>query len=178
MFLHAHDCAWVHVCMQHMSVGQENPLRQVMWVSNPLEGYRIPSSAAHSLSALSKTLTGPRARACQARRQSDGEPPPWCTGPWLSPTHCHWGCTLRGLRSLQHNPDVLYCTCGCVQVCMCWVCVHVFFSLRVWDCVDKGSMQIKIFPASLLSVCLRGLGYFHYCRKIHSNPSTLSANDM
>lgn len=47
---------------------------------------------------------------------------------------------------------------------------HMFFSLRVWDCANKGSMQIKIFPASLLSVCLRGLGYFHYCRKIHSNP--------
>lgn len=110
----APDCAWAHACMQYVSVGQKNPLGQVMWVSNPLEGYRIPSSAVHSLSALSKTLTGPRARACQARRQSDGEPPPWCTGPWLSPTHCHWGRTLGGLRSLQHNPDVLQ---WCVIVC-------------------------------------------------------------
>lgn len=66
------------------SAHQQNSLRQVMWVSNPLKGYRIPSSAVHSLSVLSKTLTGPRARACQARRQSDGEPPPWCTRPWLS----------------------------------------------------------------------------------------------
>lgn len=28
--------ARLHVCMQHVSVGQQNPLRQVMWVSNPL----------------------------------------------------------------------------------------------------------------------------------------------
>lgn len=154
--------AWVHVSMQCVSVGQQNPLRQVMWVSNPLEGYRIPSSAVHSLSALSKTLTGPRAKACQARTQSDGEPPPWCTGPWLSTAHCHWGCTLRGRRSLQHNPDVHYCACGCVQVCMHWAYAHMFFSLRWWDRANKGSMQIKIFLASLLSVCLRDLGYFHY----------------
>lgn len=130
---------YIHVIRQEctsacqcVSVSQKNPLRQVMWVSNPLEGYWIPSSAVHSLSALSKTLTGPRARACQARRQSDGEPTPWCAGPWLSPTHCHWGCTLRGLRSLQHNPDVHYWVCGCVQVCV--------RRLGVWECANKGSM--------------------------------------
>lgn len=62
--------------------------------------------------------------------------------------------------------------------CTGWEYTHMFPSLRVWECANEGSMQIKIFPASLLSVCLRGSGYFHYCRKIHSNPQTLSANDM
>lgn len=61
-------------------------------------------------------------------------------------------------------------------VCAGWM--YMFCSLRVWECANKGSMQIKIFPASLLSICLRGCGYFHYCRKIRSNPQTLSANDM
>lgn len=148
-----HVSEWAHVCMQCVSVGQPNPLRQVMWVSNTLEGYRIPSSAMHSLSALSKTLTGPRARACQARRQSDGEPPPWCTGPWLSPTHCHWGCTLRGLPPMQHNPDVLHCACGCVQVFMRWV-----YALRssYWgygSVPTKGQCRLRYFlPVSCLSV--------------------------
>ncbi|CAK6972049.1 hypothetical protein D4764_17G0003940 [Scomber scombrus] len=36
---------------------------------------------------------------------------------------------------------------------------------------------IQMYSTVRVDVC-RGLGYFHYCRKIHSNPSTLSANDM
>lgn len=104
----------VRVYVQCVSVGQHNPLRQVMWVSNPLEGYRIPSSAVHSLSALSKTLTGPRARACQARRQSDGEPPPWCTGPWLS-THA------LPLRPHTQGPTVTATQSRCTLLCV-WTC--------------------------------------------------------
>lgn len=128
---------------QHVSVGQRNPLRQVMWVSNPLEGYRIPVSAVRCLSALSKTSTGPRAKACQATRQSDGEPTPRCTGPWPSPTHCHWGCTLGGLPSLQHNPDVHHSSWTCWGI---WVHTHTHL---VCDCANKGSMQMKIFPVCL-----------------------------
>lgn len=116
---------------QHGPVGQRNPLRQVMWVSNPLEGYRIPVSAVRCLSALSKTLTGPRAKACQATRQSDGGPTPWCAGPWPSPTHCHWGCTLRGLPSLQHNPDVRRSAWMRWGV---WEYTHMF---GVWMCQQR-----------------------------------------
>ena len=174
-FERARDCvstsAWGCV-----SVGQHNPLRQVMWVSNPLEGYRIPSSAVHSLSAPGQTLTGPRARACQARSQSDGEPPPWCMGPWLSPTHLPLRLHTQGPTvTATRSRCTLRCVCGGVHARRRWVHVHV--SLRVWGCANKGSMQIKIFPAGLLSVCPRGSGYFHYCREIHSNPSTLSVND-
>lgn len=54
------------------------------------------------------------------------------------------------------------CNLLCVEVCTRWAYVHMFFSLRVCESASKGSMQIEIFPASLLSVCLKGLGYFHY----------------
>lgn len=138
--LHAHSYMSTG---QHGPVGQRNPLRQVMWVSNPLEGYGIPVSAVRSLSALSKTLTGPRAKACQATRQSDGEPTPWCTGPWPSPTHRHWGCTLRGRPSLQHNPDVRR------SVWMRWGVWEYTHMFGVCECANKGSMQMKIFPVCL-----------------------------
>lgn len=160
--LHAHNYMSTG---QHGPVGQRNPLRQVMWVSNPLEGYGIPVSAVRRLSALSKTLTGPRAKACQATRQSDGEPTPWCTGPWPSPTHCHWGCTLRGRPSLQHNPDVrrsAWMRRGVWEYThTCSVCVNV---------PTKAQCRWTYF----LSVCLRGSDSCHSYRKIHSNPQTLT----
>ncbi|KAK7881798.1 hypothetical protein WMY93_030207 [Mugilogobius chulae] len=81
-----------------------------MWVSNPLEGYRIPSSAAvHCWSALSKNLDGPQSQGLSgARRQSDGEPPPRCTGPWLSPTHHRWVCRSPGGPTGDHNTIQMY----------------------------------------------------------------------
>lgn len=50
---------------------------------------------------------------------------------------------------LQCSPDVL-------DVAV-WGCTRMAFSLRVSDCANKGSMQMKTFPAILLvcmSVCL------------------------
>lgn len=91
---------------QHVLVGQRNPLRQEMWVSNPLEGYRIPVSAVCCLSALSKTLTGPRAKACQATRQSDGEPH----------TMVHWTLALTHTLPLRlHTQGPHYC-CNTTQM--------------------------------------------------------------
>uniref|UniRef100_A0AAV2L440 Uncharacterized protein n=1 Tax=Knipowitschia caucasica TaxID=637954 RepID=A0AAV2L440_KNICA len=95
-----------------MSVGQANPIGQVMWVSNPLEGYRIPSSAVHRWSTLSKHLDGPQSQGLSgARRQSDGEPPPRCTGPWLLPTHHRWVCLSPG------GPLVTTTHSRCMEVC-------------------------------------------------------------
>lgn len=147
---------------QRGPVGQRNPLGQVMWVSNPLDGYGIPFSAVRCLSALSKTLTGPRAKACQATSQGDGEPTPWCTGLWPpSPTHNHWGWELP---SLQHNPDVHHSAWMHRGV---WECTHMFTC--VWMC-----QQTPCRWRYSLSACLRGSDSYHSYRKIHSNPQTLT----
>lgn len=91
---------------QRGPVGQRNPLRQEMWESNPLEGYRIPVSAVCCLSVLSKTLTGPRAKACQATRQSDGEPH----------TMVHWTLALTHALPLRLHTQGPYHRCNTTQM--------------------------------------------------------------
>lgn len=91
---------------QRGPVGQRNPLRQEMWESNPLEGYRIPVSAVCCLSVLSKTLTGPRAKACQATRQSDGGPH----------TMVHWTLALTHALPLRLHTQGPYHRCNTTQM--------------------------------------------------------------
>lgn len=137
-------------CVKSESDGQQNPLGQVMWVSNSLEGYRIPSSAEHSLSALSKTLMGPaesgpvKLGGIVMERPHHG-----ALDPRSHPRTATDAARSGAYGHLQYNPDVLdVAVCGCS---------HMVFSLRVSDSANKGSMQMKTFPAILLvckSVCL------------------------
>lgn len=156
---------------QRVPVGQRNLLRRETWESNPLEGYRIPVSAVPGLSALSKTLTGPRAKACQAKRQSDGEPH----------TMVHWTlalthalplrCTLRGPTIAATQPR---CTPQYADLLRSFgVNTHTCARTR---CGNKGSIQMKIFSVvsqglwllpflqenSLKSQNLRGPGIFNF----------------
>lgn len=91
---------------QRVPAGQRNPLRQEMWMSNPLEGYRIPVSAVRCLSTLSKTLMGPRAKACQGTRQSDGEPH----------TMVHWTLALTHTLPLRLQTQGPYHHCNTTQM--------------------------------------------------------------
>lgn len=155
--LHAHNYMSTG---QHGPVGQRNPLRQVMWVSNPLEGYRIPVSAVRCLSALSKTLTGPRAKACQATRQSDGEPTPWCAGPWPSPTHCHWGCTLGGPTITATQPrctpqrvDALRCLGVHTHVRCVWTCQQRLNADEDISCLfASGAMTLAVLTGKFTQI--------------------------
>lgn len=101
--LHVHNYMSTGQCAP---VGQRNPLRQEMWVSNPLEGYRMPVSAVRCLSALSKTLMGPRAKACQATRQRDGEPH----------TMVHWTLALTHALPLRLHTQGPYHRCNTTQM--------------------------------------------------------------
>lgn len=160
---------WTHPCVPAFaSVSQRNPLGQVMWVSNPLEGYRIPSlSTARPWRRLPPGAEGP----VKTRSRSDGEPTPRCSGPWLSSTHRHGGCTPRGLQPPpppQRNAIQMYAA-ACSRTCS-------VTAKTPQGRAKEGSTQIKTLPAT---VCLWGSGSFHYCSEIHSNPTKPpSANDM
>lgn len=138
-FMRARGHARARVCMRCSgSVGQRNPLRQVMWVSNPLEGYRIPASAAHSLSALSKTSPGPRARPLS------GQEAEW----WRAPTMVHRTLALTHalpLRPHTQGPSVTATQSRCSPLCA-YRYVGAGWTrtcssrLGLWDHANKGSM--------------------------------------
>jgi len=62
-----HARARARVCMRRGSVGQKNPLRQVMGVSNPLEGYRIPFLSSAQFECTQQDLDGPQSQALSSQ---------------------------------------------------------------------------------------------------------------
>lgn len=144
-----------------------------MWVSNSLEGYRIPSSAVHSLSALSKTLMGPTELGPVKPGGIVMERPHH--GALDLSSHPHTVTEAAGSGTHGH--------CNTIQMCCTWLCMHTsshqedkwLRQQRIHADEDLSCLASCLYVC--LSVCLKGLGYFHYRREIHSNPSASSAND-
>lgn len=108
---------WTHLCMPAFSsVTQQNPLGQVMWVSNPLEGYRIPSLSSAQFECARRDLGGPsplepRALSRPGVRVMEsphhGAPDPG-SHPRIATEAAHSGaCSpAAAAATTQRNPDV------------------------------------------------------------------------
>lgn len=128
---------------QRGPVGQRNPLRQVMWVSNPLEWIRDPFLSSALFERAQQDLDGPQSQGLSSHK----------AGWWRAHTMVRWTLTLTHAQPLRLRTQGTTitatqprCTPQRVDAPRCLgVHAHVHMCVNV----PTNFMQMKIFPVCL-----------------------------